>query len=340
MTPPRVAYLVTYPRDVDPSREAVAQDIAALRARLPGPLISISPPERLRPIVPERVFGLWAWRRLRALNSRVDAIFVTHGQPVFFPVLRALTRPLVYNVVADAVGPLRLRHPAPPTLAGVIAASVTQRDRLIATGVRDVTVIPPGIELARFPQLPELAHAPGERFVLLHASAPWQVADFARKGIDSLLDAAVVRPDLQLIFLWRGRLLPEMRARIEARNLHDRVTVVDRRVAIGDYLAVAHAAVLWVTDPSVVKAYPHSLLEALASGRPVLLSPNLALAADVAAQGVGVAAPLVAGLDELMMHYHRYASSARQAPREQWDRARWLDQTAALIARAASSAHP
>ena len=145
-----------------------------------------------------------------------------------------------------------------------------------------------------------------------------------------LLDAAVADERLRLTFLWRGAMREAMRARIAARGLAERVDVTDTQVDVSATLAGAHAAALLASDSSIVKAYPNSLMEALVCGRPVLLSTQIPMSDDVAADGVGVVTPGAAaadaraGLDRLMANYEAYAARAQALPRERYSRERWL----------------
>ncbi len=331
MIRPRVAYFVTYPRDFDPAREAIAQDVVALRTRVDGQVHHIAPLERLRRVFPERLFGLWLLPALRRIETNSDVIHVLHGQPRFFPLLRSVRRPIIYSVMAglDDHEPVSLK-----AFASVAALTVSvQRDAtaLRAQGLRQAEVLRPGIDLVRFPRLAARTYSAGEPFSVVVASAPWSDADFVRKGVDALLDSAVTLPNLRLVFLWRGVLAAEMRTRIAARGLGERVTLVDGRADMAATLTDVHAAALLVTDASVVKAYPHSLMEALACGRPVLLSKAIPMADEVEAAGTGVVTPGASpadarlGLVKLMANYAAYATQAAAAPRESWSRERWLD---------------
>lgn len=328
---PRVAYLVTYPRSAG-GRDAVAQDVEALRSRVNGRVYHIAPPERIRPFFPERLFGLWLLPWLRRIEAQADVIHVLHGVLRDFPLLRFIRRPIVYSAMTAITGKIPPETAALARRVRITVSSSREAARLARSGV-PATVLRPGIDLTRFPRLPPKFHRPGEPFTLLCGSAPWMIGDFARKGIDLLLDAAALDPALRLVFLWRGALRTEMRARLAARGLQESVRIVDGQANVVAELERAHAVALVASDPSVVKAYPHSLMEALACGRPVLLSPMLPMADDVAAAGVGVVTTDVQdGLSDLVMHYDRYAVTASAAPREIWSRDRWLAGIAAEYA--------
>ena len=339
---PRVTFLVTYPRGSDPAREAVAQDVAGLLTRVDGRRMHISPPERLRRIFPERLFGLWLLPALRRIGAETDIFHLVHGGLRHFPLLGFLTRPIVYSVVAGL-------RPDRPINAGPLGAAATltvtgPRDAALARswGAARVVTLTPGIELARFPHAAPRAYSLGDPFSVLIASAPWAEVDFIRKGVDALLDAASADDRLRLIFLWRGRLFESMHARVAARGLGERVTIIDARVDVAAALADAHAAALLVSDSTIVKAYPNSLMEALTVGRPVLLSAQIPMSDDVGGEGAGVVTPgaspedVRAGLTRLMANYADYAGRAQALPRERYSRERWLNETVGLYGEVAS----
>lgn len=340
---PRVTFLVTYPRGVDPAREAVAQDIAGLLTRVDGRRIHISPPERLRRIFPERLFGLWLLPVLRRIDAETDIFHLFHGGLRQFPLLGYLRRPIVYSVVAGL-------RPDRPVDARPIAARATltvtgPRDAALARawGATRVATLKPGIELARFPRAAARAYSSGDPLKVVIASAPWSESDFVRKGVEALLDAASADDRLRLTFLWRGRLLDPMRTRIAARGLAERVTIIEAQADMAATLADAHAAALLVSDSSIVKAYPNSLMEALVVGRPVLLSTQIPMSDEVSAEGAGVVTPGAspedarAGLTRLMTNYAAYAARVQALPRERYSRERWLDETVALYGQAAKA---
>ncbi len=311
--------------------------------RVDGRRIHISPPERLRRIFPERLFGLWQVPALRRIEAETDVFHLFHGGLRDFPLLGCLRRPIVYSLVAG----LRADRPVDARLIGARVSLTVSGPRdaaLVRTwGAARVTTLRPGIDLARFPRATAQAYSPGDPFKVVIASAPWSEIDFARKGVDALLDAAGADARLRLTFLWRGRLLDAMRARIAARGLAERVKVIDARVDMAAILADAHAAALLVGDGTVVKAYPNSLMEALAVGRPLLLSTQISMSDEVREEGAGVVTPGATladargGLRQLMANYADYAGRAQALPHERYARERWLDEGVALYGRVAKT---
>ncbi|MGH9809906.1 MAG: glycosyltransferase, partial [Terriglobia bacterium] len=158
----------------------------------------------------------------------------------------------------------------------------------------------------------------GGELTVLMASAPWVEDQFDLKGIDALLDTAAKLPSLRLIMLWRGVLLKELLDRVERRGIGDRVEIVTEHVDINSYLNRAHAAVLPAKRGDIVKAYPHSLLESLIAGKPVILSDALPMADYVRQEKCGVVVDevteqsLLQAFDQLRTRYDEFARAVRR----------------------------
>ncbi|MBI2439766.1 MAG: glycosyltransferase, partial [Lentisphaerae bacterium] len=116
-----------------------------------------------------------------------------------------------------------------------------------------------------------------DELVLLVGSAPWIRRQFRTKGVDLLLDVAATLP-LRLVFLWRGFLCSELKRRVARRGLTSRVEIINEAADVNQVLAGVHATVVLAETENLVKAYPHSLMESLAAGKPVLLSARIPMA--------------------------------------------------------------
>jgi glycosyltransferase involved in cell wall biosynthesis len=158
----------------------------------------------------------------------------------------------------------------------------------------------------------------GSEIRLMVGSAPWTKAQFRTKGVDALLQAAQQTPHLRLVFLWRKVLAEEMMGRVQATALQDQVTVLNRVVDVNQVLAGVHASVVLASAPDIVKAYPHSLLESLAAGKPVLVSRAIPMADYVSRTGCGVVvdevsvAGVMAAVARLTQQYNDLQGAARQ----------------------------
>jgi glycosyltransferase involved in cell wall biosynthesis len=310
-----VLYLLTSPEPRIEGTDAVFQEVAALKEAVTGETINLNPRKRPGAPFPQQLYGfhklpaLWQAER----RCRVNHLYfsVLH----YFPVLRFLKNPVVYTVIASLTD-----RPKPTNidrlneLHGVVVSSERDAAVLRSWGVSNGVVIPPAIEGAELkPQTLPL----GSELTLLMASAPWVEAQFDTKGVDVLLEAVARNPSLKLILLWRGLLLAELKERIAKLGIGDRVEVVPGRVDIGDYLERAHAAVLLARRSDIVKAYPHSLIESLLAGKPVILTEALPMADYVRQLGCGLVAgggdlsSFLGALEALRSRYGELSANAR-----------------------------
>ena len=320
-----ILFHLTIPRPQNPALDAVVQEAQTLRAHSGGELVYLNPARHPGSRYPERLYGLHCLPFLRRSEATMALHHVFNPHLFAFPYLRWLRRPIVYTVTAG------LRSLQPPALqrmqrlAAIVVTNRRDRETCASWGLENVTVIRPGIDTSRFVVTPPPIST---GFTLLAASAPWTEAQFVSKGVDALLAAAEQRHDLRVVFLWRGLLYEQMQRRVAQRGLHDRVQVANREVDVAAVLAGVHAAVVLATDPSLVKAFPHSLMEALAAGRPVLVSRDLPMAHYVTQTGCGQVVEsvtpkgLLNALNALERHYGESQASAATVGQRDFDQTR------------------
>jgi glycosyltransferase involved in cell wall biosynthesis len=295
-----------------PQAEALSQEIAVLQTQFAGELLYLNPNISSPVYLPRLLFGFHKLPQIRRREAEIDLHHVYNPDPFPFPILRLLRRPVVYSL-SSGIGEKR---PNLRFLAKMTAVTVPdQRSfaRLKSWGLNNVHVVKSGVENGRFTHTPQPLDG---KLRLLVASAPWTVAQFHSKGIDALLMFAAQRPDIELIFLWRGHWLDEMRQRVAAHQVADRVQVIDQLVDVNAVLATVHATVNLAMDAAIIKAYPHSLLDSLAAGKPVLVSQAIPMADDVAQTGcgavVGAVTPQAVGqaVEALVANYERMVETA------------------------------
>jgi len=319
----RTLYHLTIPRPAQPALDAVVQEAETLRAQFGGEIVYLNPARRPGSRYPERLYGLHRLPYLRQREATVRLHHVYNPHPFYFPYLRWLRRPVIYSVTAG----LRPQRPAHlerlSQLAAIVVSNERDRTTLQSWGLENTRIIRPGIDASRFSPAPPPTDP---AFTLLTGSAPWSEPQFRSKGVEALLAAAEARPDLRLVFLWRDLLFEEMQARVARRGLQARVEVINRRVDVNAVLARVHAAVVLADDATLVKAFPHSLLEALAAGRPVLVSRALPMGDYVARTGCGQvveqvsADGVLAALARLEASYELYRAAALRVGRRDFSR--------------------
>jgi glycosyltransferase involved in cell wall biosynthesis len=113
-------------------------------------------------------------------------------------------------------------------------------------------------------------------------------------------------------------------------HLEKQVTVLNRRVDVNKVLAGVHASVTLAAAPDIVRAYPHSLMESLASGKPVLVSQTIPMANYVRQTGCGqvveqvTPAAILTAIESLRGEYESLQESAQQVGRRDFSLERMI----------------
>jgi glycosyltransferase involved in cell wall biosynthesis len=185
--------------------------------------------------------------------------------------------------------------------AGVHFTSLIEQQEAAATGLPlpRSFVVPNGIEL------PSLLSSRRDPHTLLFLGRiNW------KKGIDRLIDALPRVPDAELIIAGNDEegLTPKLMAQAARSGVASRV---DFRGPVSgaekeNLLRSCTAMVL----PSYSENFGNSVVEAMAAGMPVILTPEVGLAPDVAAFGAGVVTSgdpdqLAAAIDQILGDPHR-----------------------------------
>jgi len=280
----KVLYHLTVLPPKMPECEALSQEIAALRHHFEGDLIYLNPNQQSPIYIPRLAFGFHKLRQLRRREADFHLHHLYNPDAFPFPVLRFLKRPVIYTI-SSGVSQRRPNIDFFASLAAVAVSDERSFNWLKEWGLDNLFLVRTGIDTKRF----TFSAVPLQKEIrLLVASAPWTPAQFQTKGIEALLQAAQLNPDLQLIFLWRGVLTAEMKERVQQMSLEAQVTVIDRQVDVNRMLGRVHASVTLASSPGIIKSYPHSLLDSLAAGKPVLVGQAIPMADYVEQTQCGV----------------------------------------------------
>ena len=267
-----------------PSAEALSQEINGLRAVFGGEINYLNPNQQSPVYVPRLLFGFHQLRHIRALEQNLELHHFYNPDPFPYPVLRFFKRPVVYSL-SSGLGEKRPNLAYFRRLTAVTVYDQPSLTQLQNWGLTNVHLVKSGIDTGKFSHTAVPLHI---EIRLMIASAPWTAAQFKVKGIDALLAAAQQMPKLRLVFLWRGELYDEMMRRVQQAGLAERVQVIDRLVDVNQILATVHGTVNLVTETAVIKAYPHSLLDSLAAGKPIITSRAIGMSNYVQQTGCGV----------------------------------------------------
>ncbi len=284
-----------------PSAEALSQEINGLRAVFGGEINYLNPNQQSPIYLPRLLFGFHQLRHIRALERTLDLHHFYNPDPFPFPILRFFKRPVIYSL-SSGVGDKRPNLAYFRRLTAVTVYDQLSLEKLQNWGLTNVHLVQSGIDTSRF----SFTAVPlNDEIRLMVASAPWTSAQFRSKGIDALLAAAQQMPNLRLVFLWRGELFAEMMQRVQERNLSERVQVIDELVDVNQILATVHGTLNLATETAVIKAYPHSLLDSLAAGKPIITSRAIGMANYVEKVGCGVLVEQVTP-DEIVAAIERF----------------------------------
>lgn len=128
-------------------------------------------------------------------------------------------------------------------------------------------VIPPGVNM---PAL-RLTTSPARAQLQLPLDVPLALFvgnDFDKKGLSALLQALALTPGLHVAVVGQGRHLQRYREQIATLGLADRVHLLG---SLSD-VTPAYAAADWLVHPTTEDTYAMVVLEAMASGLPVIVS--------------------------------------------------------------------
>ena len=295
-----------------PGAEALSQEIDLLKSKFEGQINFVNPNQHSSVYVPRLLFGFHQLRHLRQVEAHFNLHHFYNPDPFPYPVLHMLRKPVVYSI-SSGLGEKRPFLPYFRKLAAVTVYDNPSLQKLQRWGLTNAHQVQTGIDVSRFTHTSQPLTG---QLKLLIASAPWTEAQFETKGVNALLAAAQKMPSLQLVFLWRGVLTDKMQQRVQQADLSDRVKVIDKMVDVNDILASVHGTVNLAQDTAVIKAYPHSLLDSLAAGKPVITSRAIAMSDYVEKTGCGVVAEtvsvneLVASIRQFEARYERLVETA------------------------------
>jgi glycosyltransferase involved in cell wall biosynthesis len=177
-------------------------------------------------------------------------------------------------------------------LLGKLSHVVAQSEHLAESAIQHgipadrVSIVYPGVDLDLFNAKPPLA--PGRVWKCLFASSPENTQEIYTKGVDLLLDLAACEPNLEITILWRpfGRQSDRALQEVLKRRLPNVVLHRGRITDIHRFYGQYHFTV--APFRTVGKSCPNSILESLATGRPVLVSQYVDIAALLAQEGAGL----------------------------------------------------
>jgi glycosyltransferase involved in cell wall biosynthesis len=169
-----------------------------------------------------------------------------------------------------------------------------------------IKVIYPGFEIAPYRPV----RGP---LRLLFASSPFGRYDLMERGLYLIVEAARRLPEVKFFIIWREAHLDRMLSLVGERGLSN-VDIHNGYVRdMGEVYDSVHGTVVVALESNSLKPCPHSALESLAHGKPVVTSWMTSLAGIVRDRECGVCCEpntedFVAAVEQLRDHYDRYQS--------------------------------
>ena len=307
--------------------EASLQELDALRDHFGGDLIHLNPNQISPVYLPRLLFGFHRLRTIRATEQDVQLHHLYNADSFPFPVVRWWRRPVIYSI-SSGIGPRRPNLTFFNAVAAVVVSDEQSFERLEQWGLKNCHFIRPGVDIHGFDYTPLPLRS---TIRLMVGSAPWTKPQFHSKGIEALLAAAQLAPALHLICLWRGVLAEEMHKRVRQLNLENQVEIINRKVDVNQVLARVHASITLVTDPAIIRPYPHSLVESLAAGKPVLVSRAIPMASYVEYNNYGqvvegvTAGAILTAVRTLKQNYTRHQQATQAFDRNDFSKKRMIE---------------
>lgn len=200
------------------------------------------------------------------------------------------------------------------TLARIIVSNSRTAHYLESKGLNNVKIIKPGIDLNLIHFNKSDVFDKNKPLKIIIASAPWTRNQIKSKGIINLLQL-IKSENIELTLVLRGHFEKEIRELIRNFNAEESVQIINGKIDVPGLMKQHHVVVLLSEESAIVKSYPHSLVEGLSVGIPVVVSDTIAMADMVRENGLGEvvrgisSASLSNAMSSIRTYYHKYVES-------------------------------
>jgi len=150
---------------------------------------------------------------------------------------------------------------------------------------KNISLIYPGVNLTKYN-----FKEPEGAFKILFASSPISLDQegIRKRGVNLILQAAKICPEIQFILLWRGKHYKQLKTKLENIALNN-VSVINKIVPnMNEYYDKVHCAIVPATDKNDCKPCPLSIVECLSSGKPVIVSRLVGISELVQRENCGL----------------------------------------------------
>jgi len=196
----------------------------------------------------------------------------------------------------------------------IVVESNSEKDRLSKAGIHEdkIKIVYPGLNLDKF-----YYQKPSGKFKILFASSPFEKGYFGPRGINLLLSVSEQIKETMFILLWRkwsGTIAPIKDLVSDKVNIKLYLKTIQD---INSFIGEVHAVIAPFTSRQLTKPCPHSIIEGLAAGKPVLVSRETGIADLIEQEKCGVVfkpteEETLKAISELKKNYKIYQTNARQ----------------------------
>jgi glycosyltransferase involved in cell wall biosynthesis len=218
-----------------------------------------------------------------ASSFHINHLFSSPSEPILLPRISGKNTILTITKDSETLSKFEknLRHLK--KLAFIVVESEWHRELLLQAGIdrNKVKLVYPGTAIKNFHP------APGP-FSIMFATSPLQEGQLLSRGIYLLMKAAAQLPEVRFILIWRNVDYDKL-LRLTHQNGLRNVEVVNGYIPDMDNMYKSiHSVILPGLTTGSLKPAPHSALDALSNGKPVLISRPSSIAGLVDRNQCGV----------------------------------------------------
>lgn len=248
-----------------------------------------------------------------AARFQLNHIFASAAERLLVPRIGSARTILTVTKDAPSLARVESNLPNLKKLGAVVVESEGHRELLLQGGIDEsrLHLVYPGVAMH------EYRPAEGE-FRILFASSPPVPNDLLSRGVHLMLRVAARMPQVRFVMAWRKANIDALHALIREYGVEN-IDVHNGYIEDMDELyASTHASILPGLTHNSLKPCPHSALNALAHGKPVLASGPTSISALLEREACGVTfAPTIEGLESaigtLMADYGRIQPNCHRA---------------------------
>jgi glycosyltransferase involved in cell wall biosynthesis len=309
--------------------DAVGQEIKLLSDNFGGKIFAFGPQNRWTSQLQQLIFKLPAifeqgyFYQAKRFEDQIDLHHIFYPRLRDFRYLKILKKPIIYSVVSQNMGystpKEMIKNAQKMTYIDLfVVATAKDKEALAKAGLKNVQFVLPGIDIQKFYQIQRPKKIKKK---LLMASPPTSPNRFWERGIDLVLALLSEIKDLKMTFFWRKVAYEKIVRLVRDKKLNQRVTIINRLINPVRYLAGLDGAIAVFRKTEGNKAYPNSIIESLASGRPVIVSSIMPIAEVIKKYRSGVIVKpnkksLIKGIGQYYRNYSKLTKNTRQAVRK------------------------